>query len=191
MGNVPVFDEWPAADGMNYAAGSQKRLQRQHADGQPLSVVVQWRIGMGAYVRGKIQGADVGRAVWRKGGKPLLLVWCIARKDGRAGMDGGGNVPEGVHQLQGSTLAVQRLWLEMKTGCKNNAARCTGREVAFRLCSPLKNAAVNKHFLPSAGDKTSSVPSACSVPAPIFNQRKKKEKRACLQALKPVQDAAW
>jgi hypothetical protein len=63
MGQVLRQDEGAAADGVDDAAGPEKRLQRQVADGGGAIGIVQGRIGMRAHMRRHGDFADIDRAL--------------------------------------------------------------------------------------------------------------------------------
>ena len=72
---------------MDHAAGAEKRFQVQRAHGSAIRVVVQRRIGMGAYVWRQRDRADVDRAVRPQRRAPALLVGGVAGKHRAAGVN--------------------------------------------------------------------------------------------------------
>jgi len=86
-----------AADGVDHAAGAEKRVERDFADGRAAGVVVQRCVGVCAHVGRERDGAHVDRAARADGGGPGLGVGRVARENRGGGVHGWGDVPEFFH----------------------------------------------------------------------------------------------
>ena len=73
-------DQRPSVDGVNDAAGAEKRLEIDRADRARVAAVMQRRVGMRAEVRRHRDRADVDRAAWPDLRHPSLLIHRVAGK---------------------------------------------------------------------------------------------------------------
>ena len=92
-------DQGAHIDGVDDAAAAQKGQQVQSAHGRALRVVMQRGIGMRAHMRRQGDGTHVHGACFGQGGRPLLGVRRVARKDRTLCASTGGEMSQSLSKV--------------------------------------------------------------------------------------------